>query len=441
MPTTAFSPNEPAPGVRATADSARGSDRVQESPAGMARGVQRRLLILSNGHGEDEIGVSLVEEIRRQAHESVSIAAWPMVGRGAAFEKSNVARIGTQNLLPSEGFGTLSLSAFSRDLQAGWLQLHLRQLRDARDFRGRFDFAIAVGDIVPLLAATMGRLPFALVGCAKSVYYGPRYGYGAMERWLLRRAHAVCYARDERTAGALLQAGVAARYLGNPMMDRVTVRGVPLPRPPGTNVVACLPGSRSDREANAAGILHLIAEARDVYEHVGPTHFVFALPRDFDRLAMWRTLRPPSAGALGWEQTTTAAGTDEAVSHARCGQLHALFVQDALGDVLAVARVAIALAGTANEQAVGLGVPVVTFATSGVQGDYYLRMKMPFFGESAIQVEPRARDLADAVTRIVKDDVVHARMASAGRERMGRPGASAAIVADVLGHMRAPATP
>jgi uncharacterized protein (TIGR03492 family) len=294
---------------------------------------------------------------------------------------------------------------------------------------------------VPLLAATIGRIPFALVGCAKSVYYGPRYGYGAMERWLLRHANAVCYARDERTAKALLEGRVVSRYLGNPMMDRATVRGIALPRDPGTTVVACLPGSRSDREANAARMLQLIASAREVYERAGPMHFIFALPRDFDRLAMWRSLQPPAAGGLRWEQTSTARATDEAVFGATCGQLHALFVRDAIGDVLSVARVAIALAGTANEQAVGFGVPVITFATSGVQGDYYLRMKMPFFGESAIQVEPEAGELASAVTRIVRDDAVHARMARAGRERMGSPGASAAIVADVLRHMRATATP
>jgi uncharacterized protein (TIGR03492 family) len=401
----------------------------------------RRLLILSNGHGEDEIGVSLVREIRAQAAGAVSVAAWPMVGDGAAYDHAGVPRIGTQVRLPGEGFGTLSLWSFARDLRAGWLGLHLRQLRDAIGLRGRFDFAIAVGDVVPMLAASVGRIPFALVGCAKSVYYGPRHGYGAFERWLLRRARAVCYGRDERTVRALLRARVASRYLGNPMMDRVDSRGVSLSLDPQVTVVACLPGSRSDREANAARMLQLIADARAEYERAGPMHFVFALPRSFDRLAMWRALQPPASATCSWIRVSATGSTDEAVESATCGQLHATFVGGALGDVLSAARVAIALAGTANEQAVGLGVPVVTFATSGVQGDYYLRMKMPFFGESAIRVEPQARELADAVTRIVTDDALHARMAHAGRERMGEPGASAAIVADVLRHMRHSPTP
>src|SRR6185436_9769340 len=122
----------------------------------------RRLLIVSNGHGEDEIGASLIDEIRTQGGDSVEITAWPMVGRGAAFERAAVRRIGTSNLLPSEGFGTLSVRAFADDLRAGWLQLHRRQLHDATELRHRFDFAIAIGDVVPLLAVTMGRVPFAL---------------------------------------------------------------------------------------------------------------------------------------------------------------------------------------------------------------------------------------------------------------------------------------
>jgi hypothetical protein len=77
-------------------------------------------------------------------------------------------------------------------------------------------------------------------------------------------------------------------------------------------------------------------------------------------------------------------------------------------------------------------VPVVTFATDGAHGDAYLRMKMPFFGPSAVRVAAEPMELAAAVTRIIADDALHARMADAGRERMGLPGASAAIADDIL---------
>lgn len=401
----------------------------------------RRILFLSNGHGEDEIGASLIGALRAREDDSVAIDAWAMVGRGVAYVAAGAPLVGTPNLLPSEGFGTLSVSAFARDLRAGWLGVHLRQLHAARALRGRYDLVIAIGDVVPLLAAELSRAPFAFVGCAKSVYYGPRYGYGALERWLLRRRCVACYARDARTAEALLRAGVPARYLGNPMMDRVPVRGIRLAEKTGATIVACLSGSRSDREKNAATILGFIGAERKRYEEAGLTHFVFAVPQGFDVAAMWRAVRQDSGPLSQWTLHAPVSSTDEPVSRAGCGQLLASFVSGALGDVLQRARVAIGLAGTANEQAVGFGVPVVTFATAGAQGDHYLRMKMPFFGESAIRVPPEPRVLADAVIRVSTDDALRARMARAGRERMGRPGASAAIVADLLSHLRNGAHP
>jgi len=321
----------------------------------------------------------------------------------------------------------LSVRAFARDLRAGWLGGHIRQMQLARSLRGRYAAALAVGDVVPMLAASAAAVPFAFVGCAKSIYYGRTGAYTALERWLLRRRAVACYPRDQPTTDVLVRHGVAARYLGNPMMDRVVPIGITPDWRAGEAVVAVLPGSRRDREANALRVLRMIAEARTSYRELGAIHFAFVVAPGFDTQAVRENAMHEEADEpLRWLAAPDSDGLT-------LGTMRATFTAGAFGDVVPRARVAIALAGTANEQAIGVGTPIVTFATDGPQGDAYLRMKMPYFGASAIRVAPDAAAIAAAVIRIVTDDVLHARMQRAGRERMGLPGASRAIAGDVLG--------
>ena len=389
-----------------------------------------RLLVASNGQGEDAIGVALAEALAARAPGSLRVAAWPMVGSGDGYTRRGIPVIGPPNLLPSEGFGTLSARAFVRDLRAGWLRVHWSQLRAALAMRGAWDFVVAVGDIVPLGAAWASGAPFALVGSAKSSYYHGGTGYTALERRLLRRAVA-CYPRDRLTAETLARVGVRVRDLGNPMMDWAASGAGHVGWREGEGVVGCLPGSRADRERNAAQILDMVRHERVRFVQSGLTHFAFALPSSFDLHALRALLDSSSGATVAWEWNEYGDSPT-----LRCGELRATLALDALGEVLSRARVAIGLAGTANEQAVGAGVPVVTFATEGVQGESYLRMKMPFFGESAMRVKRDPVALADAVLRIAGDDALHARMAAAGRARMGAPGATAAIATDVLLHLR-----
>jgi uncharacterized protein (TIGR03492 family) len=258
------------------------------------------------------------------------------------------------------------------------------------------------------------------------VYFGTPAGYDALERALLRRHALVTYPRDPLTSEALARRGVRVRYVGNPMMDGISTTRAEVDWRADETVVAVLPGSRRDREANAAMILRMIARERDTYAAAGVRHFAFVLPPSFDLAAMRRHL-----GAADLADWAFTPGGGEA----RCGAIRSTFHRGALGDVCSHARVAIGLAGTANEQAVGLGVPVVTFPTDGAHGNAYLRMKMPYFGPSAVRVKREPGALARAVSRIAADDALHARMASAGKERMGSPGASAAIAADVVAHL------
>jgi uncharacterized protein (TIGR03492 family) len=391
-----------------------------------------RLLLVSNGHGEDAVGGRLVDRLRARASRDVELEAWAMVGAAEAYIDRRVALVGTQNRLPSEGFATLSLALLLRDLRAGWLQVHRRQLRDARAMRGRYDLIVSVGDMVPMLAAIVAQTPFVLVGCAKSAYYGPGHGYTRFEKHLMRRYCARCYPRDAETARELSAARIAVSFVGNPMMD--DLQGcVTLALPDDALVVACLPGSRDNAEANAARILSLIADDATAWERSGPVVFIFALAARFDVERAWQAMSPPARAM--WRREAPRTGVDAsavAVDARLTRRVSAQFLKGRFADVLHSARVVIGLAGTANEQAIGLGVPLVTFATDGTQGQSYFRMKRRYFGDAAMTIAPNGPALREAVRRLSRDDAQRARMSAAGRARMGEPGASDAIVRDVL---------
>ncbi|OPZ01226.1 MAG: hypothetical protein BWZ10_03493 [candidate division BRC1 bacterium ADurb.BinA364] len=64
-------------------------------------------------------------------------------------------------------------------------------------------------------------------------------------------------------------------------------------------------------------------------------------------------------------------------------------------------------------------------------------MKSKYFGEAAWAVERRPEAIAAAVAALLADPARRERMSRAGRERMGDPGASAAIAGEIVRRWRA----
>ena len=81
-----------------------------------------RLLVLSNGHGEDLIAQRILQALRSRRPD-VEIRVLPLVGLGEVFAAAEAAgqlqRIGPQLRLPSGGFSNQSLRGLVRDLAAG----------------------------------------------------------------------------------------------------------------------------------------------------------------------------------------------------------------------------------------------------------------------------------------------------------------------------------
>jgi uncharacterized protein (TIGR03492 family) len=377
---------------------------------------QVRLLAVSNGHGEDDIAGKVLDALRSRRPD-LDVTAWAMVGAGDSYTRRGIPLEGPQNRLPSEGFGTLTARGFWRDLQHGFVATHFRQFRHARGLRGRYDLLMGVGDIVPLAIASLSGIPMAFVACAKSAYYEGLDGHTPLERRIMRRHCLAVFPRDARTAEGFAARNVPCNYLGNPMMDGLGPTTEVWSLPTGAAAVLMLAGSRRDAEANLRLLLNALAEI----EAIGlfPLAPSVALP-------------PPP---VGWT-VAPASGAAQVWHHE--GGASAQFAHGALGPMARAATVAVGLAGTANEQAIGLGLPLVTLPGEGNQGPAYVKMKMSYFGEAALAVPRSASAVAEAVTALLANPGRRAAMAAAGRARMGAPGASAAIAEAIAAHLPAP---
>lgn len=389
--------------------------------------------IFSNGHGEDTIAVKVLDELRA-LRPSLGVEVWPMVGEGTVYQSRGEQIVGARNLLPSAGFATISPKLMIDDLLAGWVQTHWRQYTAARALRGRYRMVLAVGDIIPIVAAVATRSPFMFIGCAKSYYYNPGRAYAAADKHLLRKYCKLTFPRDRKTVEELEASGIRTLYLGNPMMDGLEPSGTDLGIGSDDVVIGMLAGTRADADGN---MLDLIETAGRAYAHFGRperVRFVFAARSGLDAAEIAAKINADSRFG-DWSVISVAAGAQGSGVVLRLGDLHGVEVivaKDAFADVLHASSLVIGMAGTANEQAIGLGIPLITVPSAGVQGDNYVKMKSVYFGDAALNVPREADRIAAAAANLLADPGRCALMAAAGRERMGEPGASRAIAQSVL---------
>jgi uncharacterized protein (TIGR03492 family) len=389
-----------------------------------------RVLLVSNGFGEMAIAGYLAREIRA-AQPNARIEHLPLVGSPAA--EPELKTVGPRADMPSGGLVAFwNLRNIARDLGAGLIGLTLRQFSF---LRGRSDdVVIAVGDIYCLAACLLfARRPTVFVATAKSEHVAR---HSAFEAMIARRARAV-FARDGPTARALAARGVRASFAGNVMMDGLTETHIELPAVPDAVRIGVLPGSRADAPDNAAAAARRLAKIAAILQRRGRSVQAYV------SLAPTVALREMLAGLRrgGIVATLTGAETGVVALGAGSGQtpgaLSAAVVRGAFGDLLHASEIVLGQAGTGNEQAVGMGKPVVSAADSrpGLPNRVgWYRMRQQRLLGDALLVLPAADDdaFASGVVRLLDDQRRMEDMARTGRERMGGSGGAAAVAKAAL---------
>lgn len=444
-----------------------------------------RLLCLSNGHGEDEIAVRILQELQRHS-DGWELVALPLVGEGRAYSQLGIPLVGPVQTMPSGGFIYMDGRQLVRDVRGGLVQLTLAQFKAVRQATKKGGAVLAVGDIVPLLFAWLSRTPYAFVGTAKSEYYlrdqaGPlprkswvnRWEgwsgsvYLPWERWLMsrRRCKAV-FPRDSLTTQTLKNYSIPAFDLGNPMMDGIHLptrspfydRDAELKEQARSLVIALLPGSRAPEAYD--NWQTIVSACTDLMATFQDRSLVFlsaiAPGLDLDTLRQiceshgW--CQPPSKiqprvatndmgdasdtiNTLSAEPASPIADPDAMTLVQQQATL--ILRQQAFSECLHKADFAIAMAGTATEQFVGLGKPAIAIPGKGPQfTPVFAEAQSRLLGPSLILVDRPAK-VAGVVQSLLRDPDYLQLISENGRCRMGQPGAANRIAKCLMEQLRA----
>ena len=400
-----------------------------------------QLLVISNGHGEDEVAMRIVRELQCLPTPP-NISALPIVGTGQAYQRQRVPIVGPVQVMPSGGFVYMDLRQLFRDLGGGLLSLTWGQLQALWSWAREGDAILAVGDIVPLLFAWWSGVPYAFVGTAKSDYYlrdeagsYPQLSglqrfqpsvYPLWDRWFMQdpRCRAV-FPRDHLTSDRLQHWPIPVFDVGNPMMDQLAPQGK-LPLIPlgltSALTVTLLPGSRPPEVyENWAVILAAIAGLLNTSSQ--PWLFLAAIVPNLDLQIFHAALH-----AQHWQRQAMAVEPqDLTVQTFVQAQATLLLTQRAFNDCVHAADVVIAMAGTATEQCVGLGKPVITLPGAGPQfTPKFAQAQARFLGPSVTLVQA-PEQVPAAVHHWGLQPQQRQEWQENGDRRMGPPGAARRI--------------
>jgi uncharacterized protein (TIGR03492 family) len=400
-----------------------------------------RLLVLTNGHGEDRIALQLIEALRRLRPE-LQVAVLPLVGEGQCFaaaeERGLLQRQGPRRTLPSGGFSNQSLRGLVQDLGAGMAGLSLGQWRWVLRWGRRGEPVLAVGDLLPLLLAWSSGAPFAFVGTPKSDYTWaspPPPGWGASPvadayhrlkgsewdpwEWRLMasgRCRLVAV-RDPLTARGLRRRGIPARAPGNPMLDGFQPSALP-PWLSDQRRLLLLPGSRMPEALHNGQRLLAGLEAWQPPQ----ASTVLLACGDQPSSASWHALLATG----GWRE---APLTPEAAAAGACrcwrrGPLTLLLGVGQFMGWAAWAEVGLATAGTATEQLVGLGIPVLSAPGPGPQFKAGFARRQSRLLGGAVRPCRSPDELAAGLELLLADGDWRRQLGQIGRRRMGPAGGS-----------------
>ena len=307
-----------------------------------------RILLLSNGHGEDLSGSLLGSALRALGHE---VTALPLAGLGRPYSQAKIHLLGSSHEFSTGGIGYTSLRGRLTELIQGQILYLLRRLLRLLRHAHRFDLIVVVGDVIPVIAAWLTRRPVATYLVAYSSHYEGKlrlpWPCGPM---LSGRHFLAIFSRDQLTADDLSeQLARPVQFLGNPFMDPVLAATQPLAH--AQHRIGLLPGSRlPELEANLQLLLKMSAQLPD---NMGIS-LELALVSSLDDKGLSRC-----ANAVGWQLREGRLERQGAPAV----QVH----RGAFQAVLQHSDLVISMAGTAAEQAVGLAKPVLQLPGQGPQ--------------------------------------------------------------------------
>lgn len=371
-----------------------------------------RLLVISNGIGEDSVGAEIVRRLPRE----LSADAYPTLGDGSSY-KGVCPIVGPRARLASEG-SRVDRGTLAKDIASGGLATIPPALSFLRRTRGTYDRVLVVGDFIGVGACW-------LAGLRSIVYldvYRTGHGrlYSLVERLVIARTCSTVFCRHPRLAGQLRPLGVDARAAGNVMMDTIPRGDYDAGRRRlRLQAVTLLPGSREATAANFALQIDALTRLR---EDLRPDVFV-AVADGIDPRAL------AVAAGLFFHPPAVDDGHDLGRLSGR--GLHVHLSRGALQPLVKASDLVLSQAGTATIQTLGLGCPVITVVRTTDRQKRFLEENR-LFGEARQTVEADPEAIAEAAARLLSDAAERKRRGDIGAARIGGPGVIDEIIATLM---------
>ena len=182
--------------------------------------MDTKIIFLSNGYGEDTISTYIIRELKNKIN-NIDISAFPLVNDGEKYKQNNIKVIGPTKILKSSGIsGFLNIKNFIIDIKDGLLNLILEQLNFLKEYKNKKNiYLVAVGDIYPLFLSVfenkLSKTNVIFIPTAKSYKTEP---FNFIEIYLMSLVNAN-FVRDEITYLKLKNKLNNVYFVGNPVLD------------------------------------------------------------------------------------------------------------------------------------------------------------------------------------------------------------------------------
>ena len=316
-----------------------------------------RILLISNGHGEDLSGSLIAKQF---VNNGYSVDALPIVGKGIHYEKEKITIIGKTKEFSTGGIGYNSLKGRLIEIFGGEIIYLLRRLYLTYKIRNKYDYFFVVGDIVPIFFAWISKKDFFTYLVAYSSHYEGKLKLPWPSKFfLLSKKAKNIYARDSLTANDLtLQLKKKVSFFGNPFMDKFFFREKKLNKSDFS--IGIFPGSRFPEILDNFVLILEVLEALSNLIYFQKIEFNFAivnaLPsskiREIFKNRKWVNLEKIN---------------EKSILRYQYKSLKVNLYWNYFDEILLKSRCCISMAGTAAEQAIGLGKPVIQIEGKGPQ--------------------------------------------------------------------------
>src|SRR6056297_2339514 len=390
---------------------------------------KKSILFVSNGNGEDIITAQIIQTIfKKTKKDDLNIDVLPIVGEGNRFKDLPVNILGPEVKLPSGGFARNSLTNLLKDLKAGLLSKTYKQVRDLIKSRKEDELSVVVGDIYILLLTGIfkgGKIIF--FPTAKSEYIEGHY---KIERYLMKKFANLVLPRDEKTKNDLKAHNINTEFYGNLMMDCFNINNIKFDIDYDKIKIGILPGSREEAYDNMLDFLNVIKNLEDLT--TDQFEFLTAVANNFSLASLKEKLKNTSWDIIDKKDEYIKLQLKSPKGNSRIS-----IIYNGFGDVLDQAKLFMGMAGTANEQAAGMGKPVIIFPGTGAQFTYEFAVDQKrLLGEGVKFVDRDFNKVAYAILELLEDEEEYKKRSNAGKNRMGDRGAADKTAKRVLDYLQ-----